>query len=1683
MIRNKRLLRAISVFFIVQFAFQTLLPTLSYALTSGPSQPEFSSFEPVATTNMVDAFTGDFTYNIPLIEVPGPHGSSYPLSLSYHSGATPEEEASWVGYGWTLNPGAINRGTRGIPDDHNGKDIVFHNKMPKNWTVSVGSSVGFGEVFGKDLKVVSASASLRYNNYRGFGYTAGLGVALGRGLVSMGYSVSDGEGSYSLNVNPYAILSWNLQNKDFIYKDLSRFIDIANNDPKFKDRYRKKLQNGARGNSINLMGSNYGLFSYTEASRPNIVHSFSGKSFNVSLGLEGNLAMVPVGGTTNLFGSYTYQQNKPTETVSAYGYLYSGEVTSSSDNLMDYHVERERDLNPRDVFLGVPFNDADNFIVTGEGVGGGFRFYNKTAGHFGPRKSNSHVDIFNVGGEVGTGWTFGPGADLGKGSTDLDVGDWSRRSNFEKTSSLEDEPVFLRFNNDLGGEWGFDHDDRPFQAAISDNLPAVPTHKTKFNQNERSARSSFISYHTNSEMMSGSLPSVLAYSRIKEVNELAKRSQAGRAELIGELTVFNEAGMQYNYGLPVYNQNEKSLSYSAKGLTPENNYIAFTGSPNTDVIVGEERAGEYASTYLLTEILTPDYLDRGIVNGAGEAGASPDDLGGYTRFNYKKAMAPGNDAWYTWRAPYRGLLYSKNSHSDPLDDLAGYSEGEKEIYYLHTLETKTHVALFVTENRDDSREAKSNEFTNDNGYGNFQLQRLVRIELYSIEDFQRNANNDLVRYSFSENQQLAGNPKLKANTKPIKTVHFEYDYTLTPGLPNQSSGGGKLTLKRVYFEYNGIARSRISPYEFKYQYPDYSQYPSKYRDGTENVAENVIENYSTLTAGDQNPGYSYFLSDAWGNYQKNGADRFLHNRPWLDQTSMGNVAGFDPAAWQLKVIKLPSGGEIHVQYEQDEYSYVQDQEAHVMANLKEQPDNSEQGILNSFTIDLASIGLEPNSSQIDVLNEMFQKRYVEGGKKVYFKILYRLIGEDPNLNPNYLSTCNAEYITGYASVVASSVDKANAKLTVLLANTGQNRLPREVCKDFVKSQRLGKVDPLANCDPSRGMSDPSNPKAIVNQLSAMIAGIAVPEALCKRVDINHSYFRIPTPLAKKGGGLRVKRLMMFDGGMGSGTNSVLYGNEYLYETEENGRIISSGVATNEPMSMREENILVDFVARKGQSLWSKIVAGKDKETAEGPLGESILPGPSVGYSRVVIKNIHSGKSTPGFTVTEFFTAKDYPVALAHPDIPETMTRLLKKEDIPRVVPTPFYSKIKNKTWATQGFSFVLNNMHGQLKSQSVHGGTYSQDASAVSASVISRTTYEYFKPGEKIPVMSSLFGEVSMKSPGREVDITFAQRGVTEKSNDVNVEVDLQITVIPLAFIVLVIPYPTAIPFFAYVDGELNTHATTKVVRYPAIVKKVEMMQDGIHHTQENLAFDEYTGKPVAVRTSDEFKGGYLAQSIPASWEYPDMAGKWKTQNKHFSGSFGVADGHIALASGNCALGDFTPGDRIQLGSSSSNVVYVVTQLDWVGNRLKVEPATGAQTASGTYTSLAIIKAGRTNQLQQQAGAITVHDELKENLAPLTIASETRYTANDFINDLNAARPAGGSGTFALNGTYTGMNMSAFAGHLTGCNVDLTNATVKDLEYRYSEANGMLKIELMAFDIDCGGNGNGPWIKIAGNGY
>src|SRR5690606_235002 len=134
---------------------ELVMPLKALALTSGPSQPEFQAFSPLATSSLVDLFTGDFSYNIPILEIEG-----YPLNLVYRSTSNVEEEASWVGYGWNLNVGTLNRHVRGLPDDMNGDTIkTYQNvreRVVNSWSFDVEPDAGVEAGFGN----IGASAGL-----------------------------------------------------------------------------------------------------------------------------------------------------------------------------------------------------------------------------------------------------------------------------------------------------------------------------------------------------------------------------------------------------------------------------------------------------------------------------------------------------------------------------------------------------------------------------------------------------------------------------------------------------------------------------------------------------------------------------------------------------------------------------------------------------------------------------------------------------------------------------------------------------------------------------------------------------------------------------------------------------------------------------------------------------------------------------------------------------------------------------------------------------------------------------------------------------------------------------------------------------------------------------------------------------------------------------------------------------------------------------------------------------------------------------------------------------------------------------------------------------------------------------------------------------------------------------------
>jgi len=83
-------------------------------------QPTFQNVIPLNISN-----TGAATYNIPIIVPPGRGGIAMPdLALVYNS----QQKNGWVGMGWNLEVGSIQRSTkRGV--DYSGTDFVVDGSL------------------------------------------------------------------------------------------------------------------------------------------------------------------------------------------------------------------------------------------------------------------------------------------------------------------------------------------------------------------------------------------------------------------------------------------------------------------------------------------------------------------------------------------------------------------------------------------------------------------------------------------------------------------------------------------------------------------------------------------------------------------------------------------------------------------------------------------------------------------------------------------------------------------------------------------------------------------------------------------------------------------------------------------------------------------------------------------------------------------------------------------------------------------------------------------------------------------------------------------------------------------------------------------------------------------------------------------------------------------------------------------------------------------------------------------------------------------------------------------------------------------------------------------------------------------------------------------------------------------
>ncbi|MCT4579945.1 MAG: hypothetical protein N4A35_00895 [Flavobacteriales bacterium] len=1607
-IRRSRYAKAFMAFVGVNMLSQIVLPTAAMALTSGAASPEFASFEPVATTNMVNDFTGDFTYNLPVLSVPGPDGGGYSMSLSYHSGASPEEEASWVGFGWTLNPGAINRNKRGYADDFNGVKVTKYNKVKPNWTSgstfdfnveynsaddskdkrkedreeakAAGSKFNF---FGFNLASwggkmthdeessrreengfstsVSFSNAIRYNNYSGFSTVKGFSASTMQ-MASLNMNRSGGENTYGVSIRPLVFLSKSITalSKQFKNKE-GKVIKALKN---LANKLNKISNNSLVRKSRRYGQSFYSSWSFNAPAVPYSIAKNVGAAYNVSYSTQIN-PYGPIGFQTGVKGSMNAQANIAEEIKEAYGYLHNPQISSyeSKDNLeADYQIEKATTFNKHDHYLGIPFNNADLFSATGNGVVGGFQVHHEKVGHFYPCFITNEQDIRQVGVEAGWGGTLQVGLDVGVGFQKTRTMDWRKVDN---NNSVDGEVVkndlefdqttssFMRFNGDMGGEVSYTGDELLHATVGGTKLNAKLNldnlYQSTTLDEAKEKQTSYIAYATydGDGLLTNPLDENVGVRTMDGVisQEIIDKNNSNYKDLIGQIAVTDKSGNKSTYGLPVFSTEETQLTI---GVTADvADYITyseleFENPLQNKTVSGSRIEVPYASTYLLTNTTTFDYVDADNIIGPSEG-----DFGGWTKFNYRQAH---ND--YRYRAPYTGLFYNRGRLTDPNDQTGSMSSGKKEVNYLESIETKTHIAYFVT-NKTDCREyAGVPEEAREELKGSLTAERPDGLSAYEIDDLATKdgaANNET--YKGSKHLEKLEKIVLYAKndySRPISVTYFEYDQSLCNGIPNtDATGTGKLTLKKVWTEGGGVSKTRIAPYQFKYEY--FRDYSSTITDKYSQLTDVYTKSNGTeLATSLENPNYKQGLLDMWGNYQINASERFKKMQPWLDQTIEGGE-DYDPAAWQLKQIILPSGGAIHIQYEQKDYLNVQDKRAMVMTPLLKQELNGEDGNTyiskenhdnqNFYYIDLEKIGItDPND--IEPYKDLLESTFIDEHQKLYFKMLYHLRNGNAALD-----NTGSDYISGYTSVSevvldnkGTPSDKSDDQIFLRLGNNEVKKdktLPRFLAYKKLLSNSYDNLtrhqslkDEVLNKDEnilaaayrndgnapsgaafssiSNDNSDSDNEGINLDEKNFRVATRKVAirntfdffgewisggfttkkNEVCKNYNPSLSYFKLPTYHSKKGGGIRVKRLLSYDPGVETG-DEMVYGSEYIYKLSEFSGL-SSGVATNEPALGREENALVEFLEPKKQKWLNKVTKGRNSKQFEGPLGESLLPGASIGYSRVIVKNIHSGKTTTGYAVNEYHTVKDYPMTREE-------SKIDKDEDTYKKfnmsLPLGVVSFDVHKAWVTQGYLFKLNDMHGKPKAQSTYAGNYDVDhpEQHLPMAYTARTTYNYSALGDEIKSLvydpNDDEFEVGTMRPGYEEDLTLYRSRVKDRTNDFSLELDLNIT--------MAIPPPITINSglsYAYTENQFSQHVTSKVLRQKTYLLSTTSTVDGVTQTTENLAFNKHTGDPVLTRTYDGYKGKtetintnkdagehnahYYALNIPASWVYEDLRHK-----------------------------------------------------------------------------------------------------------------------------------------------------------------------------------------------------------------
>jgi hypothetical protein len=1552
-IRDSKTFKGFTAFVLLNFIFEMIQPSLSLALTEGPSQPEVQSFEPIGTNQMVDLFTGDFNYNIPLFNLPGPNGG-YPVNLAYHAGVSMDDEASWVGLGWNINAGSLVRNMRGLPDeflsveseeDSRSADpshdyLEVKSDMKQSWTLGVRGSLST-EIFGNNLNDASLSASIYYNNYNGLGLSVGGGMDMGANSnYSLGLSLDSENGlGVSASLNLRKGKEDNIKEHKFGFTfDGSLSVDYSfSKMSEAEAGVRRKSGKTVEG-MISTGSSTYGSsLSFARSSfSPAIAHRVN--NYNLSFSLGSGVSGFGIFGKGSLGLFYNTQDfsddDKKGRKNLIVGYDQLGDLSVDDHYSKDFIRLNDGQITKANMFLPVSSYTYDVYNSSGQGLSGYFRPRRTDIGAMhDPYIFNSSFGV-NASVQLGltTGTSVGVDAGLNWGSNYQkrwrDANDLTL--DFQNPNGLGiNEILYYQAHgettvfdiNEMSHINGFnlpnivfedsDEDDEPIgrrkvKNNTSLNLNRISSNRVvrntlihKLKNEEVSKLGEFnIKYYQNNNF--NVLPNAILNRETRDVVNIEKHP-AGFKILNGE-------GNYYVYALPAYNLKEVENLFSVAYSNANSKTIQYStiGSEvdyeiaGTNKFINKTTKSPYAHSHLLTSVQGADYVD------VSNDGPSDNDLGYWVKFDYFKKADD-----YKWRSPYvyKNAFYNRGAVFTQEDDKASYSFGKKELWYLARIETKSHIAIFRLSEREDMTSAEGeHEFE-----GITRSMKLDKIQIFEKKSFLADPENAI----------------------PLQEIHFSYEYKLCANTySSRVSNRKKLTLTKLWMTYNGSNRGSLNKYEFDY--------------GNEPL---------------DNPDFVEGAYDSWGNYKPIGS-KVEHSSqfPYVNQFNQEWVDGWQPnysgaspedqkritketqnklvSAWCLKKIKLPSGGEINIEYESDDYGYVQHKQAAQMFKIKKLGDHN---LLGDDEIYDGEIGAnndfhDPNGHSDEERRRIYFKleeplitglNDLQKAEIIYNKYVKPLIQDENNQRNLYIKTKMGltnnvfDYVSGYfplennlttdgspnhynygsedleygfVTIQAAKRKKAGEYFDNYhpLALAGWTYLQTNAQKLLNNPNSLAEEGTFTNAGALlRKLTDLLNVLPSTAASFGAIRAYCRSKNMCRFIDLDYSCIRLASPdKIKYGGGHRVKQISITDN-WNSDTQEQdrTYGQVYEYTMEENDEIISSGVAQYEPQAGGDENPLkYPHYYFDKQNYFTN-----NNLFTEAPINENLFPGASVGYRKVTVKSLNTTNQirsatpkgrTGGVTVHEFFTSKDFPTIVENTVLSEEL-KTKHVFNLPIII--PLIGSIKRNNYhGIQSYKIELNDMHGKPKSvKSFELNNYVQNINPITETIYEYQTKPLIYQNENCLRLDNYVSIIEnngnhavnpqKRVMGVEYDFFTDQRENFNKQNDFSLAIGLDIPTIPAP-----ITIASIWPNFNNHKTLFRSYVTNKVIHRSGILKKTITRDLQTSNETEVIAYDEKSGVPLLTKMKNDFGDDFYSYNVPAYYHYDRMGHAYENINYTF---------------------------------------------------------------------------------------------------------------------------------------------------------------------------------------------------------